>query len=69
MGDHDQAGYYAGAFAAALATSAISAADAMVFLAGTNAGAGAYEYALARGTRALLREHPADASHPPDAMG
>jgi hypothetical protein len=50
-----EAPYYAGAFGDTLVTSSISSKDALVFLAGTNLGAAAYEYALARGTRAFLR--------------
>ena len=38
--------YYAGAFGAELASDAVSAGDAIIFLAGTNLGAGLYEYAL-----------------------
>jgi hypothetical protein len=34
---------------------AVSAADAIVFLGGTNLGAALYEYGLARATRAFLR--------------
>jgi hypothetical protein len=47
--------YYVAAIAASGFTDYISAADAMVFLGGANLGAAAYEYALARGTRAALR--------------
>jgi hypothetical protein len=47
--------YYAGAFGAALTTAAISASDALIFLAGANLGAAAYEYGLGRATRAFLR--------------
>ena len=46
--------YYAGAFGAALVTDSISASDAIVFLGGANLGAAAYEYGLARMTRAFL---------------
>jgi len=46
--------YYAGAFGAAL-TDAVTSHDALVFIAGANLGAAAYEYVLARGTRAFLR--------------
>jgi len=46
--------YYAGAFGAAL-TDAVSSADAIVFLAGANLGAAAYEYGLARLTGVFLR--------------
>jgi hypothetical protein len=47
--------YYAGAFGAAFATGAVSTADALIFLAGTNVGAAVYEYGLARATRWFLR--------------
>jgi hypothetical protein len=47
--------YYASAFGAVLVTDAVSAGDAIVFLAGTNLGAGLYEYGLACATRAYLR--------------
>ncbi len=46
--------YYAGAFGAALLTDAVSADDALIFLGGANLGAAAYEYGLARLTRAFL---------------
>ena len=47
--------YYAGAFGAALVSDSVSSNDALVFLAGTNLGAAAYEYALGRLTRTFLR--------------
>jgi hypothetical protein len=47
--------YYAGAFGAALFTDSVSSNDALVFLAGANLGAAAYEYALGRLTRTFLR--------------
>jgi hypothetical protein len=47
--------YYAGAFGAALVTDSVSSNDALVFLAGANLGAAAYEYALGRLTRTFLR--------------
>ncbi len=50
--------YYAGAFGAAL-TDAVTSADAIVFLAGANLGAAAYEYGLARLTQAFLRRRRA----------
>lgn len=50
-----EAPYYAGAFGAAALTDAISSSDALLFLAGANLGAAAYEYGLARLTRTLLR--------------
>ena len=46
--------YYLGAAGAALASDSLTSRDALIFLAGTNAGAAAYEYALARATRAFL---------------
>ena len=49
-----EAPYYLGAFATALVSDAVTADDALVFLAGANLGAAAYEYGLARGVRALL---------------
>ena len=45
--------YYAGAFAALL-TDTMTAKDAVIFLAGANLGAAAYEYGLARLTRVVL---------------
>src|SRR3954451_3427333 len=45
--------YYAGAFGASLLTK-VTAADALVFLAGTNVGAAIYEYGAARATRLYL---------------
>jgi hypothetical protein len=50
-----EAPYYAGAFGAAALTNSVSSNDALIFLAGTNLGAAAYEYVLARLTRRLLR--------------
>ena len=47
--------YYAGAFGATLVTDAVTPADALVFLAGTNLGAALYEFGAARATRAFLR--------------
>jgi hypothetical protein len=47
--------YYAGAFGAALFTDSVSSNDALIFLAGANLGAAAYEYALGRLTRVFLR--------------
>ena len=49
-----EAPYYAGAFGAALVTDSIDANDALLFLAGANLGAAAYELGLARLTRAFL---------------
>ena len=50
-----EAPYYAGAFGAALVSDSVSSGDAIVFLAGANLGAAAYEYGLAGLTRAFLR--------------
>jgi hypothetical protein len=50
-----EAPYYAGAFGAAVVSDSVSSNDALIFLAGANLGAAAYEYALARLTRAFLR--------------
>ncbi len=50
-----EAPYYVGAFGAAVVSDSLGAADAIVFLAGANLGAAVYEYALARGTRVVLR--------------
>jgi len=49
-----EAPYYAGAFGAALVSDSVSSNDALLFLAGANLGAAAYEYGLARLTRAFL---------------
>jgi membrane protease YdiL (CAAX protease family) len=49
-----EAAYYAGALGASAFTDAITSVDAIVFLAGTNVGAAAYEAAVARGTWLLL---------------
>jgi hypothetical protein len=46
--------YYAAAFGAVLLSDSVSSTDALIFLAGTNLGAAAYEYGLARITRAFL---------------
>jgi hypothetical protein len=46
--------YYAGAFGAALVSESVDSNDALIFLAGANSGAAAYEYALARMTKAFL---------------
>lgn len=46
--------YYAGAFGATVVTDSVSSSDALVFLIGTNLGAGAYEHGLGRLTRLLL---------------
>jgi hypothetical protein len=61
-----EAPYYAAAFGAAVLSDSVSSGDALVFLAGANLGAAAYEYGLARLTRALLRRRPALASFETD---
>lgn len=47
--------YYFGAFGVALVSDSVSATEAIVFLAGANLGAAAYEYGLAGLVRAFLR--------------
>ncbi len=49
-----EAPYYAGAFGAVLLSDSVSSTDALIFMTGTNLGAAAYEYGLARLTRAFL---------------
>jgi hypothetical protein len=49
-----EAPYYAGAFGAAMLSDTITSTDALVFLAGTNVGAAAYEYGVARLSRTFL---------------
>jgi hypothetical protein len=49
-----EAPYYAGTFGAAVLTDAVSSTEALIFLAGANLGAAAYEYGLARLTRGFL---------------
>jgi NNMT/PNMT/TEMT family len=63
-----EAPYYAAAFSAAAFTESVSAQEAVVFLAGANLGAAAYEYALALLVRAYLakRVPPAYASFETD---
>jgi hypothetical protein len=56
--------YYVGAFGVAIASDAVSSIEALVFLAGTNLGAAAYEYGLARLTRAVLGRSRMPASSP-----
>ena len=51
--------YYAGAFGSALVTDDVDAAEAIIFLAGTNFGAAVYETGLARLTRRGLAWWPA----------
>lgn len=46
--------YYLGAFGLAFASEAISGEEALVFLAGANAGAAVYEYVLGRSTRLFI---------------
>jgi hypothetical protein len=47
--------YYAGAFGAVVLGEGVEAGDALVFLAGANLGAAAYECGLGGGTRVFLR--------------
>jgi hypothetical protein len=60
-----EAPYYLGAFGAAALTGTVSSTDALLFLAGANLGAAAYEYGLARLTRGFLRR-PRSASFDTD---
>jgi len=46
--------YYGAAFGAAMFSSSVGSTDAIIFLAGTNIGAAAYEYGLGRLSGALL---------------
>ena len=55
--------YYASASGAVLVSDAVSAGDAIVFLAGANLGAALYEYGLARASRAFLRRRVASPGH------
>lgn len=48
--------YYFGAFGLALASDTVSGEEALVFLAGANAGAATYEYGLGWSTRLLLKK-------------
>lgn len=59
-----EAPYYAGAAGAVLLLDGLTSADALVFLAGANLGAAAYEYGLAQGTRGLLARLPAPVPAP-----
>jgi hypothetical protein len=54
--------YYLGAFGLAFASDAVSSEEALVFLAGANVGASAYEYGLGWSTRILLG-HARDAEY------
>jgi len=60
--------YYAGALGAAVLSDSVSSNDALIFLGGANLGAAAYEYGLARVTRAYVRfkDAPAYASFDTD---
>ncbi|MET1003340.1 MAG: hypothetical protein ABWZ15_16145 [Acidimicrobiia bacterium] len=49
-----EAPYYAGAFGTALLSDTVNSTDALVFLAGTNVCAAAYEYCVARLSRTVL---------------
>jgi hypothetical protein len=50
--------YYASASGVALLSDSVTAADAIVFLAGTNLGAAVYEYGVAGATQLFLRKRP-----------
>lgn len=50
-----EAPYYVAAIGAAAATDAVTALDALIFLAGANIGAAGYEYGLASAVSAMLR--------------
>ena len=59
-----EAPYYAGAFGTALLSQSVDATDALVFLAGTNIGAAAYELGVARLSRLVLaRQAIRDVGH------
>jgi hypothetical protein len=63
--------YYAGAFGTAAVSDAVTTDEALIFLAGANLGAAAYEYGLARLTRVVLhhRDRRRRARSPgPDAV-
>ena len=49
-----EAPYYLGAFGVAVVSDSVSAREALIFLAGANLGAAAYEYGLGRGVSAVL---------------
>jgi hypothetical protein len=55
--------YYATAFGAAVLSESIDSNDALIFLGGANTGAAAYEYALARITKAFLHMRSPHASY------
>ncbi len=54
-----EAPYYLGAAGAALMAEGVTSADVVIFLAGANLGASAYEYGLAQAVRRLLARAPA----------
>jgi hypothetical protein len=58
--------YYVGAFGSASLSDSVSSNDALVFLAGTNLAAGAYEYGVGRITFAFLRVRSSRAGRPGD---
>jgi hypothetical protein len=47
--------YYAGAIGVAIVSDSVGSSEVLIFLGGTNLGAAAYEYGMARLTRAFLR--------------
>ena len=55
--------YYASASGAVLVSDAVSAGDAIVFLAGANLGAAVYEYGLARASRIFLSRREGVPAH------
>ena len=62
-----EAPYYLAAFGAFFLAEAVSPADVLVFLAGANLAAGAYEYVLARGVRTFLGHADFDTDWDPRA--
>jgi hypothetical protein len=56
--------YYAGAFGVAILSDSVTSNDVLIFLGGANLGAAAYEYGLARLTRAFLRLRSAARAEP-----
>ena len=56
--------YYAGAFGVAIVSDTVDSNHVLIFLAGTNLGAAAYEYGLARLTRAYLGQRRPAAAEP-----
>jgi hypothetical protein len=63
-----EAPYYAGAFGTALLSHSVDATDALVFLAGTNIGAAAYELGVARLSRLVLARRAVRCGNPMAAV-